>query len=556
MRLLSRHILRTFVAPFFWGLLALTGLLLLNNLATLIDRFGGRGLGMEVMVEAIILALPALLTLTLPMAVLVGTLYAYTNLAADLEMMAMYANGVSVWRMVLPVLWAAAVIAAVNFFVFDQLVPISNTRLRTLGADVARLQPTLSFRAMEMNRLFPTPYVLRADDFAAEGGRMRGVTIWDLGGYNGRRMILADSGQMATSENGFDLLLTLWHGETIDISLVEANKVERTAFVRNRIRIRDVANQLERRQGQVERGDREQSGCQLLDGITAADWTRKDIARQRATLTRRDLRHLAGLAALRPAPVPSRPERTPHCGGYRQMQRTLERLLLPGRLEAQEPRPLPPQTPARGEESQEPQEPRVVKRIPGSDTLRRVKTLPPRQQFPEASSDSEILGSLGPAGQEFLVDPIAPAAAPLPRPDGVLSSIIEVNGMRAQSRDARNLTWRYGVEYHKKFALPLAAFCFVLVGVTLALKYPQSGIGLVIGGSLVIFLMFYVLLIGGENLADKGVISPTVAMYAPVVLFTLAGLAGVTIANREMGTGRTAGILEAMRDLVRRRGGG
>jgi lipopolysaccharide export system permease protein len=138
----------------------------------------------------------------------------------------------------------------------------------------------------------------------------------------------------------------------------------------------------------------------------------------------------------------------------------------------------------------------------------------------------------------------------------VLSSIIEVNGMRAQMRDARNLTWRYGVEYHKKFALPLASFCFVLLGVSLALKYPRSGIGLVIGGSLVVFLVFYVLLIGGENLADKGKVPPVVAMYAPVLLFTLAGLVGVVFANREIGTGRSAGIVEAIADLFRRRGGG
>jgi lipopolysaccharide export system permease protein len=98
----------------------------------------------------------------------------------------------------------------------------------------------------------------------------------------------------------------------------------------------------------------------------------------------------------------------------------------------------------------------------------------------------------------------------------------------------------------------------VLVGVALALKYPRSGIGLVIGGSLVIFLVFYVLLIGGEGLADKGVISPQVAMYAPVVIFTVVGLAAVASANREMGTSRSVGIMEALVGLFRRgeRGGG
>jgi len=555
MRLLSRHILRTFAAPFVWGLLALTGLLLLNQLAPLIDRFGGRGLGWQVMIEAVILALPALLTLTIPMAVLVGTLYAYTNLAADLEMMAMYANGVSVWRMVRPALIAAVVISIVNFFIFDQLVPISNTRFRTLASDVARLQPTLAFRPMEMNRLQPTTYVLRADDIAPEGGRMRGVTIWDLGRYDSRRVIHADSGLMATSSQGTDLLLTLWDGEIIDVSLLEAHRVERTAFMQNRIRIRDVANTLERSEGQVSRGDREQSGCELLDVIDDARWSTTDLARQRRVLTRRDLRHLAGLPPLPPPSIPTRPERDPHCGSYRQLQRMLERVLLPGALEAQEP-----QQPRARPDSQAPQQPQdsQAPRVRLDVQAAKDSAATASLMTQEAMVAESLPMALPQLPDGFLVDPMPGTQGGGPPGDGLLASSSEVNGMRAQARDAQTIVWQYSVEYHKKIALPLASFCFVLVGVALALKYPRSGIGLVIGGSLVIFLVFYVLLIGGEGLADKGVISPQVAMYAPVVIFTVVGLAAVASANREMGTSRSVGIMEALVGLFRRgeRGGG
>ena len=58
MRLLSRHILHSLAAPFGWGVVALTGMLLLNQLYTLIDRFGGKGLPFSVMGEAIRLPSP------------------------------------------------------------------------------------------------------------------------------------------------------------------------------------------------------------------------------------------------------------------------------------------------------------------------------------------------------------------------------------------------------------------------------------------------------------------------------------------------------------------
>lgn len=561
MRLLSRHILRTFLAPFVWGLLALTGLLLLNQIAPLIDRLGGRGLGWDVMIEAIILHLPALLTLTLPMAVLVGTLYAYTQLAADLEMMAMYANGVSVWRMVRPALGAAAVICVVNFLVFDQLVPISNTRFRTLAADVARLVPTLSFRAGEMNRLQPTTYVLRAETITPEGGVMTGITIWDLGRYDARRVIRADSGTMAASPNGTDLLLTLRHGEVVDVSMLEASQVERTGFVENRIRIRDVASELERSEGQVERGDREQSGCELLDGMDRAAWSRDDLARQRRVLTRRDLRHLAGLPALPPPAIPAMPERTPRCGAWRDVQRALERLLLPGALEAQAPQ-APVRPPVQAQAPQDSQAARArtdtgrPRLLPRGDSAGGLLLQAPLLDSAARAAKESTLTAQQQAAESlaipegFLVDPMPPQASPFG--DGLVSSVTEVTGLRHQMRDAQDVVWSYGVEYHKKFALPLASFCFVLIGVALALKYPRSGIGLVIGGSLVIFLVFYVLLIGGENVADKGLIHPAVAMYTPVVLFTLVGIAAVAAANREMGTTRGAGIMEALASLFRR----
>src|ERR1700709_619894 len=107
MRLISRHILRSMAAPFLWGVAALTGLLLLNALPPLIEAFGGKGIPARTMIEGVVLFVPALLALTLPMAVLVAVMYGYSQLAANLEMVAMYANGISVWRMARPALIAA-----------------------------------------------------------------------------------------------------------------------------------------------------------------------------------------------------------------------------------------------------------------------------------------------------------------------------------------------------------------------------------------------------------------------------------------------------------------
>jgi lipopolysaccharide export system permease protein len=189
------------------------------------------------------------------------------------------------------------------------------------------------------------------------------------------------------------------------------------------------------------------------------------------------------------------------------------------------------------------------------DSARRLKVTRAQDSAPQAPADSIEGVPLYPAYPQapvpYLVDPqgYAPTG---PGDRGMATSMLDVSGARMQANEALRITREYAVEYHKKFAIPLGSFCFVLMGVALALKFPRSGIGLVIGGSLLIFLAFYVLLIGGENLADKGVVSAEVAMYAPVAIFTLAGVAAVASANREMGTARSVGLGEWLRDLFRR----
>lgn len=613
--------------------MALTGMLLLNQLYSLIDRFGGKGLPFSVMGEAILLALPALLTLTLPMSVLTSALYAYGQLAADLEMVAMYANGVSVWRMARPALIAAMVIAGVNFLIFDQIVPRSNARFTTLQQDVVQKLPTLTLRPQVLNPL-PNQYVLRAREIDPVSGALTDVTIYDLSSYQGAKVIRATHGQMGEAPNGTDLLLTLYDGVATEVKAIEPGRLERTTFTVNRVRVPGVANQLNRSTDRWDRSDRELTGCELLMGIDSAAWYRKEGKSDRERLTRGDLRRLTGLPALPPPAIRPMPKLPTRCAGYRPVERWFERLILgttetvdstaelpitpptqrsesaavkeefrPSLPDVPTPGPvITPSTPPPGVNYQLPGQAAAVKADspvvkplrPDSATIAQLDSAIVRDSTRVAATTTDSTPAA--PGKRVVLDPalaVAPSAAPTtpamvdaaaaPLVDGTLtqqigatppqgflvpptevtpptalaSNIVEVNSARYQ--DERNLktTREFAVEYHKKFAIPLSAFGFVLVAMALALKYPRSGIGLVIGGSLLIFLAFYVLLIGGENLANVGYISAAVAMYAPLVIFTLLGLVMVASANREMGTSRTSGILqaigEAVQSLLRRR---
>ncbi len=106
--------------------------------------------------------------------------------------------------------------------------------------------------------------------------------------------------------------------------------------------------------------------------------------------------------------------------------------------------------------------------------------------------------------------------APLPR-----ISTAKVLSDRARSGRIREAN--YLVEVHKKYSIALASIVFVLVGIPAAIRFPRGGVGLVIGVSLTVFGVFYVGLIGGESLANKLIVPPFWAMWAPNILFGVVG---------------------------------
>ncbi|HEY2417650.1 MAG TPA: LptF/LptG family permease, partial [Steroidobacteraceae bacterium] len=342
MRLISRHILRTMAAPFVWGIAALTGLLLLNSLPPLIDSFGGKGIPARTMIEGVILFVPALVALTLPMAVLVAVLYGYSQLAANLEIQAMYASGVSVWRMARPALVGGAVVAVLNFFVFDQLMPQSNARFTNLRGAALNKTPTLALRQQVLN-IMPAQagaspgFIIRADVIEQETGAMRDVTIFDLTDYVERRLIRADSGVMAMSANGRDLILTLHSGVIYDFKRDEPGRLEQTNFVHNRLVVRNVQNNLAQSTLQMGKDPREMTSCELLDGIADTRWKLNRYEGQAEYLTRRDLRALTGLPPLLQPAEQVQPPTRPHCGGYRRFENWFKSLMLPQKLSAQTP---------------------------------------------------------------------------------------------------------------------------------------------------------------------------------------------------------------------------
>lgn len=127
MRILDKYILKSFIGPFLFGIFAFTSIFVgtgtLFRIAQYITEYGA---SLWSVTRAFILALPSIVVLTFPMAVLLASLLAFGRLSGTSEIIVMRAGGMSFLRLAMPV-YIAAFFISIGAIAFNEyVVPASN----------------------------------------------------------------------------------------------------------------------------------------------------------------------------------------------------------------------------------------------------------------------------------------------------------------------------------------------------------------------------------------------------------------------------------------------
>ena len=581
MKIINKYVLKEHVGPLVFALTALTSLLLLNYIAKRFGDLVGKGLGWNVIGEFFLLSIPFTIAMTLPMAILVSTLYAFSRLAAENEITALKASGVGMTRVLVPVLWGAAVLAVFMVFFNDQVLPRANHRLSTLQQDIARKKPTFALKSQVLNEVSPGKLYLKADYIDQATSWLKVVTIYDFSDALRRRTIYADSGKMELAGN--DLLLTLHDGNMQEVPKNDPTQLQRLFYDVDRIRVRGVVNELNRTDTtNTYKGDREMSVCEMQREFESH---RLDYAVARYSLEHalvsavRELTTGAPAIALEPTssmppsagasegnsqaghtllPAGFRPKKSITIGGvYCSLINRFAKAKVPPLVKSASAAELPPQQgmPARGNPAQDTTArpaPARKRLIMGGSTVATPTPVPAPAPSAGAPAPAVMpnVDSVAPGIKAGVVPGVTAAVPGASSAAAVLDASAAIDAARGRMLENHTTMNRYDVEIQKKFALSAACIVFVLIGAPIALRFPRGGVGLVIGVSLGVFAIYYVGLIAGESLADRAYLTPFWAMWAANVILTAVGLVLLVRMGREGATSR-GGDLSELTDAIK-----
>ncbi|MDX2430948.1 MAG: LptF/LptG family permease [Bacteroides sp.] len=214
MKKLHLLVIKSFVGPLILTFFFVVFILLMQFLWKYIDDLIGKGLEFHVIAEFLLYTTATLVPLAIPLAVLLASLMTFGNLAENLELLALKSSGISLVRIMNPVIILTALIAIAAFFFSNHVLPYSNLKMRSMLYDIQQQRPELTIKPGVFDNNLEG-YSIRIGDKDSKTSLLKDILIFDHTDNQGNvNVTMADSGYMRMSEDEKHLLLTLYNGKS------------------------------------------------------------------------------------------------------------------------------------------------------------------------------------------------------------------------------------------------------------------------------------------------------------------------------------------------------
>ena len=208
---LLKNFLGLFVATFFIAIF----ILLMQFMWMHVTDLVGKGIGFSVLAEFFLYATASVIPLALPLAILLSSLICFGNLAEKVELTAMKAAGISLFRIMRPLAFACALLSVGAFFFSNNVLPKSQTKLWALIFSLRQKSPELEIPVGEFYAQI-SGYRIHVREKARNGALLKTMIYDYTDGFDNAKVMVADTGRMMSSADKRYLILDLTNGETFE----------------------------------------------------------------------------------------------------------------------------------------------------------------------------------------------------------------------------------------------------------------------------------------------------------------------------------------------------
>ncbi len=212
MKRLHWYVIKSFLGPFFMTFFITVFVLLLQFLWKYVDDLVGKGLEISVLGEMLFYASFGLLPLAFPLAMLLASIMTFGSFGENYELVAMKSSGISLFRIMKPLMFIAVLLTVVAFYFSNNILPHTNLKFTTLMVSVKQQRPEMVLQE--------GVFTNGIDGYNIKIGRKDPKTnmLYDLLIYDhtqnktNESVTVADSGYLRITEDKKYMVLNLYSG--------------------------------------------------------------------------------------------------------------------------------------------------------------------------------------------------------------------------------------------------------------------------------------------------------------------------------------------------------
>lgn len=479
-------VLKNYLGPFILTFFIAEFVLIMQFIWKYIDDLAGKGLEPLVIAEFILYLSASIVPMALPLAILLSGIMTFGALAENLELVACKAAGISLYRIMSPLIVVSMLLGGAAFYFSNNVLPVANLKLRSLLVDIQKQRPAIDIKPGMFYEGIKD-LVIRVESVSEDKKTLSGVIIYDhTRRDNGNaRVTLAKSGHIEVTPDEAYLVLRLEDGVTYDEMGFFGRPDPKLPFVKNYFLSQtipiDLSDfKLSRNSEDVYKDHYQMMSVRQLE---------KSIADLRLQYDNRvsDFSHSVkqsyffGRKTARPlgmeqAPPPGQPQPF--------------NPLMPQNS------PAPADKPDSLKVDPAPAAPVKLfsaEALSSPDFIAKADTLPALQILDQARNISQ---------------------------NGKLRSGDFDLEKRARSESIA----RYMAEWHRKFTLSVACVVLFFVGAPLGAIIKKGGLGLPLVVSIFIFILYYVISTIGEKAVKQLTMTPFMGMWISTLILVPVGL--------------------------------